>query len=515
MIVDAALRRRLVAHLAHALGLPQLGLVEDAVQVACLRALETWPAAGRPEHPAGWLYRVAWRQAIDQLRREQPQRPLPEAPEDDAAAPVALPAALQVPAAEGRFAGELDDEELALLFAACHPAVPPASQVALALRAACALDLHRIAEGLLTSEAALQQRLARARAALRGVSLAVPAGAALGPRREAVLATLMLMFQAGWRAGGRSGGPAVTDVSDVATASGDTGAIDSSAPAGAAGAAESAEPAEPADAIDPARVNARAAGPHGRPGGGLALAWEAIRLARALAAHPAVAHPDADALAALLLLHGARLSGRFDAAGDIVPLAGQDRDRWDAPMRRMGLAHLQAAMRATRLSRWHLLAGIAAEHALAPDWAGTDWGAILRYYDQLVAIDPSAAPRLGQAVALAEGGAPAEARDRLLALLADTPPALRPHALAALARAHERLGEPAAACSRLREALPLARSGAEARLLARRLQALEARAEVTGAAGPEVTGPAGAERTDPRGATDRPDSHGTGGPPED
>lgn len=402
-MIAAAQRRRLVAHLARALGLPHLGLAEDAVQTACLRALEHWPAEGTPANPAGWLYRVAWRHAVDQLRGSAR---LAELPDEDAAA-------LAVPAAEGRFAGELDDDELALLFAACHPAVPLASQVALALRAACALDLKTIAEALLSNETALAQRLARARGALAGTSLAPPAGDELAARRDAVLSTLMLMFQAGWRADG--------------------------------------------------------------PEAARALAWEAIRLARALAAHPASAHADADALAALLLLHGARLSGRFDAAGDIVPLPGQPRDRWDAGMLRMGLVHLQAAQRATRLSRWHLLAGIAAEHAMAADWAATDWPAIVRYYALLVELDPSAAPRLGHAIALAEGGHAAAARERLQAMLPATPEALRPHTLAALARAHEREGDLPAARQCLTEAILLARTDADARLLARRLEELKDR----------------------------------------
>ena len=411
--LSAPQRRRLVAHLARSLGLDRLGLVEDAVQVACLRALEHWPAEGEPANPAGWLYRVAWRFAIDQLCGAQR---LEACPDDDGE----LPAALAVAAPEGRFAGELDDDELALLFAACHPAVPEASQVALALRASCGLDLKTIADGLLCSEAALAQRLARARVALAGVALEAPAGTELALRRDAVLATLMLMFQAGWHAGGRLG------------------------------AREDGDP----DA--------------------LTLSWEAIRLARALAAHPVAAHADADALAALLLLHGARLSGRLDEAGDIVPLAGQPRDGWDLGMVRMGLVHLQASQRAERLSRWHLLAGIAAEHATATDYASTDWPAIVRWYELLVSLDPSAAPRLGHAIALAEGGAPALARERLLALLPDTPQALRAHTLAALARAHERLGETDAARARLQEAILHAPHDADARLLARRAAALGA-----------------------------------------
>lgn len=410
-----AQRRRLVAHLAHALGLGHLAAAEDAVQHACERALACWPAEGVPDNPAGWLYRVAWRHAVDRLRGQARLAPLPE---DDAAPH----AALAVPAAEGRFAGELDDDELALLFAACHPRLPPASQVALALRAACALELQPIAHALLCSEAALAQRLARARQQLAGQPLQVPAGAELPPRREAVLSALMLMFHLGMQA-----------------------------------------QADDADADGAGRTTR-------------ALCWEAIRLARALAAHPAAAHADADALCAVLLLHGARLSGRFDAQGDIVPLPGQPRDRWDAGMLRMGLAHLQAAQRAERLSRWHLLAGIAAEHATAADWAHTDWPAIVRHYALLLRLDPSAAPRLGHAIALAEAGDAVAARAALQALLPQVPAALKPHALAALARAHERAGEPAAACVRLRQAVACAGREADRRLLARRLEAMEARA---------------------------------------
>lgn len=408
--VLAGQRRRVVAHLAHSLGLTHLALAEDAVQAASLRALEVWPAQGVPANPAGWLYRVARHEAIDALRVAGRHEPLPE-DEDSAAA--ALPAQ---PAPESRFGGELDDEELALLFAACHPALPVASQVAIALRALGGLDLATIAAGLLCSEAALAQRLARAREQIAPQQLRLPAGHELAPRREAVLTALSLAFHAGARARTRTPGEA----RQAATA----------------------------------------------------LCHEAIRLARALAAHPAAAHPDADALAAMLLLHGARLSGQLDEAGDIVLLPGQPRDRWDAGMVRMGLVHLQAAQRAERLSRWHLLAGIAAEHATAPDHARTDWATIAGYYGWLVEIDPSAAPRLGHAIALAEAGAPQQALERLQALTPDVPAPLRPHALAAMARAHERLGAIERALDLLAQAADAAPHEADARALRRRAEAI-------------------------------------------
>lgn len=410
-----AQRRRLVAHLAHQLGLAHLGLAEDAVQAASLRALERWPLDGQPDNPAGWLFRVARHLAVDQLRRGGRDVALPD---DDGPTPPDL----AVGAPQGRLAGELDDEELALLFAACHPRLPGPTQVALALRALGGLGLATIADGLFCSEAALAQRLARARVALAGERLAVPGGAELAPRRESVLTALLLMFHAGQQASGRQG------------------------------------PLEPEQAS-----------PH-EP---LAMCWEAIRLARAVAAHPATADATADALAALLLLHGARLTGRLDAAGDIIPLAGQPRDRWDQGLVRLGFVHLQRAQRAGALSRWHLMAGIAAEHAAAPAYEQTDWATIAGYYEQLLVLDPSAAPRLGHAIALAEGGSPAEALRRLQQLQPEAPAALQAHTWAAQARAHERQGQTEAALACLDRAIACVRHAADGRLLQRRRDALQ------------------------------------------
>lgn len=403
-------QRRVVALLARQLGLAELALAEDAVQTAALRALERWPQDGLPDRPAAWLYQVARHWALDQLRAAGRQVSLPD---DDAGL---LP---PQPPPEGRFAGELGDDELALLFAACHPALPPATQVLLALRSGAGLGLAQLAPLLFSTEEALAQRLARARRRLAGESLALPAGADLAPRREAVLTALALAFHQGQLAAGRAGAPASPGADDARQA-----------------------------------------------------CWEAIRLARALAAHPASAAPESDALAALLLLHGARLTGRIDAQGDPIPLAGQPRERWDAGMIRLGLAHLQASQRGEALSRWHLQAGIAAEHALAPEPAATRWPVIVRYYEMLVALDPSEAPRLGHAIALAEAGQPGPARERLLALLPTLPESLRAHGLAALGRAAEQAGDRAEAARWLTEAVAHAPDEPQARGLRARRQRL-------------------------------------------
>jgi RNA polymerase sigma-70 factor (ECF subfamily) len=418
-------RRRIVAHLAGSLGLPHLALAEDALQTALLRALERWPTQGAPANPAGWLYLVARRCALDALRHQAPLDPWPD---DDDTASGAVEARLATAPPAGRFIGEIDDEELALLCAACHPALPPATQVALALRTLLGLPLADVAAALLVNEAAVAQRLARARTRLAGERLDMPAGDELPPRRDSVLGVLSLMFLAGLH------GAAPADRSDRGT-----------------GATRDDTHADPRQAC-----------------------WEAIRLARAVAAHPAIAHPDADALAALLLLHGARLTGRWDAQGDIVPLPGQPRDRWDRGMIAMGLHHLQASQRATRLSRWHLQAGIAAEHAVAPTFEATDWAAIDRHYRLLVQADPSAAPRLGAAIARVEAGDAAGGLGLLEALETEVPAALQAHAWAAKAQALVKLGRPGEAHHWLARAVVAARRDGDRRLLAQRLATLTA-----------------------------------------
>lgn len=443
--------RRVAARLTRSLGPAHWARAEDAVQTAALRALQQWPAQGVPANPAGWLYTVARHAALDSLRHDAALEPWPEDADDSPqATPASLPPALQQPAAQGRLAGEIDDDELALVMACCHPRLPQAVQVALALRSLLGLALEPMAAALFTTPAALAQRLARARASLSREDLALPAGPELARRRSDVLTVLPLLFRIGQQALQRTAVAGLTESNEAHDAS---------------------EASDPPDTTGTSTT----AGTSAATREALRSAcWEAMRLARALAAHPATASPEADAVAALLLLHGARLTGRVDAAGDIVPLAGQPRDRWDAGLVRMGLQHLQAAQRGGQLTRWHLLAGIAAEHAIAPRWEDTDWAAICRWYGWLVQADGSPAPRLGHAIALVESGAPERGQQALQALLPAVPAALRAHTLAALARAHERLGQPAQARDALAQAVAAAPSAADARLLQRRLDGLRA-----------------------------------------
>jgi predicted RNA polymerase sigma factor len=147
------------------------------------------------------------------------------------------------------------------------------------------------------------------------------------------------------------------------------------------------------------------------------LCADAIRLATLLAAHPAGDQPRTHALLALMLLNGARLSERTDRRGKILRLEEQDRSRWSRPMIQRGMLHLELSAKGDKLSEYHLQAGIAACHCMAPDYASTDWQQILSLYDALAELNDSPVIALNRAVAVAKVHGPAkgiEAVERIL-----------------------------------------------------------------------------------------------------
>jgi RNA polymerase sigma factor (sigma-70 family) len=312
------------------------------------------------------------------------------------------------------FADELADDELRLLFMCAHPALSQEMRLALILRAGCGLSTREIAAGVLREEATVAQWLVRARKRVKehGLSLDMPSSAELPSRLAPVLDALYLAFNEGH-------GAATGDV----------------------------------------LVRADICG-------------EAVRLSCLLADHPVAGRPEAQALAALLLFHLARLSTRADTAGEIVLLADQDRARWDGAAIAEGFMRLQKAAAGDRLSEFHLLAGIAAEHARAAAFEDTDWPSILGYYDMLVAIAPSPVHRLNRAVAVAMTHGPASGLAELDALEGESVLAdyfLLPATRGELLR---RLGRHAEASAALAEAARLTASAPARRFLTRRLDEL-------------------------------------------
>ncbi len=334
---------RAVAVLTRVFG--SIEVAEDAVQEAFAAAVATWPTAGRPPAPAGWIITTARRRAIDHLRRE--------ASRDDRQAQAALIHAQGEPgqwSESGTEEGSVPDERLRLIFTCCHPALNRAAQVALTLRLLGGLSTAEIARSFLVSETTMGQRLVRAKAKIRDANIPyrVPREAELPDRLRAVLAVVYLIFSEGYAAS--YGQQLVRDD----------------------------------------------------------LCAEAIRLGRLLA-QLMPDDPEVLGLLALMLLTQARRDARTTADGALVQLADQDRGRWDAELIREGHAIVRACLRRDQPGPYQIKAAVSAVHTDARTAEATDWDQVVRLYDQLLVFDPSPVVELHRAVAVAETDGPAVA----------------------------------------------------------------------------------------------------------
>ncbi|ATY97913.1 MULTISPECIES: RNA polymerase sigma factor [Streptomyces] len=202
--------------------------------------------------------------------------------------------------------------------------------------------------------------------------------------------------------------------------------------------------------------------------GDVDLAAEAIRLTRQLAA--AIDHPEVAGLLALMLLHHARRAARTAPDGSLVPLAEQDRGRWDTAAIAEGVRILQAALARDRLGEYQAQAAVAALHADAPTAAETDWVQIVEWYDELARLTPSPVVRLNRAVAVGEADGPRAG----LAALAEVDGSL-PRYAAVSAYLHERDGALETAARLYAEAARKAQNAAERDHLTRQAARLNSR----------------------------------------
>ncbi|MFJ8888229.1 RNA polymerase sigma factor [Streptomyces sp. NPDC102402] len=362
---------------------------EDAVQEALLAAALQWPAEGVPDNPRGWLVTVASRRLVDQVRSEQARRRR----EDRIA--LATPQAELLSRAADAEADSDRDDSLVLLFLCCHPALPEPSQIALTLRAVGGLTTAQIAAAFLVPEATMAQRISRAKQTVRKKSatpLALPrADADHADRLEAVLHVLYLIFNEGYTA---------TDGADL------------TAPA---------------------------------------LSTEAIRLTRLLY-RLLPDHAETAGLLSLMLLTDARRAARTGPDGALVPLAEQDRTRWDHRRVTEGVDLISRTLPRGQVGSYQLQAAIAAVHDEAEHVDATDWPQILALYGLLEHLAPNPVVTLNRAVAVAMVDGPAAGLDLLTTLDSDRRTAHHYRLLAVRAHLLEQLGDHAAAGHAYREA---------------------------------------------------------------
>ncbi|MFC3759551.1 RNA polymerase sigma factor [Tenggerimyces flavus] len=322
---------RVVASLTKRFG--DLDVAEEAAAEAFATAVERWPTDGVPPNPGAWLTMTANRKAIDRIRRESKRdgkhKEAQMAYDDDPPEPL----------------GAIEDERLRLIFTCCHPALAMETRIALTLRMVGGLTMPEIARAFLVQEAAMGQRITRAKAKIKAARIPyqVPNAEDLPERVSGVLAVLFLVFNEGYLATGPD--------------------------------------------TDPVRPT---------------LTAEAIRLTRLIRT---LLPNDGEVagLLALMLLIEARRTARVAANGELVSLDEQDRGAWNAALVTEGHRLVRERLVAGEApGRYQILAAINAVHTDARDVRDTDWSQVVALYDQLVSLDASPVIALNRAIAVAE-----------------------------------------------------------------------------------------------------------------
>ena len=402
---------RMVSTLTRIFGVHNLALAEDVVQDAFCRALEVWKFHGVPENPSAWLMATAKNRALDVLRRERTARTF--APE--------LGRLLEsewtvAPVVEELFGvNAIKDDQLRMMFSCCHPRLAEEAQVALVLHILCGFSVGEIANAFVSSDAAIEKRISRAKKVLAGSKRLFDVSGAedFSRRLPAVQRALYLLFNEGYHG------------------------------------------ASPESAVRSE------------------LCQEAIRLTALLLEHPLAGTSATHALAALMCLHAARLPARVDASGNLSSLFDQDRSRWDSRLAAEGQRFLDLSATGSELTEYHVEAAIASVHAMAHRTEDTDWGKIVSLYNTLMTIRPSPVVALNRAIAIAQHEGPERGLEEIRAITNSDRLATYPFYRAALGEFELRSGRHEIAREHFRQALALARNPMERQFLEQRVGVCE------------------------------------------
>lgn len=413
-LVEGLFRREsahLVSALARLLGPARLALAEDVVQEALLSAMQAF-RHGVPDNPKAWILTTAKNRAIDRIRRERRLETFDPELESEAKLSDAFDLALS-PEADA-------ENQLAMMFAICEERAARSKEarsethVTLILRLLCGFSAAEIARAFLVDVQTIDRRLHRGRTRLQelGQLQDVRAVEAVRARQPSVEQALYLLFNEGYHG------------------------------------------SDPESPLHPA------------------MCADALRLVELLLAASPVEPSSAHALAALFCFNAARLATRLDDEGVIVPLADQDRSRWNPALLERGLRHLGESAVGDRFTRFHLEAGIAFEHSRAASVAETNWQRIVEYYDALTALSPGPVVALNRGLAVAELHGLDAGRSALTTLAEHPRLAQYSFYWAARADIERRSGHTTEACALYGRAIALAKSRAERVSYERRLRQL-------------------------------------------
>lgn len=325
--------RNLATVLTRHFGIAHMQAAEDIASETFLTALETWSYKGVPENPKAWLYRVAKNKALNLQVRNQVfvGKVAPQVKD--------APQTFEIDLSEK----QIQDSQLQMLFALCHPALAAEAQVGLSLRILCGFGIDEIASAFLTNKEVINKRLYRAKEKLReiNVKLELPDANEMDSRLENVLLTLYLLFNEGY----------YSESNDVVV-----------------------------------RED---------------FCLEAMRLTYLLIENPVTNQPAVNALMALMCFHASRFPARKNHAGEVVLYHEQDERLWNEELISRGAFFFNQAATGNTLSRYHLEAGIAYWHTQKND-SHEKWENILQLYNQLLLINYSPIAALNRTFALAK-----------------------------------------------------------------------------------------------------------------
>jgi RNA polymerase sigma-70 factor (ECF subfamily) len=328
---------KMIAVLSRLLGLQNIEIAQDLVQDTLLQAMSTWGYKSVPDNPSAWLYRVAKNKAIDFLRREKKFKEVSPQYSYLLQSEYTLASTVNNLFLEN----EIQDSQLRMMFACCHPSIQEESQIALTLKTLCGLSVNEISKAFLTTEETIAKRIYRAKEKIKAekIELEVPQNDELSTRVDTVLKSLYLLFNEGYK----SSNPDKLIRED--------------------------------------------------------LCEEAMRLCFLLTQHSLTALPRTKALLALMCFQASRFDSRLDDKNNIILLKHQDRSKWNRSLMNKGFELMEESTEPFEVSSYHLEAAIASQHAVARSFEQTNWKNIYHLYEMLYQLQPNPIVAMNKAIA--------------------------------------------------------------------------------------------------------------------